>query len=338
MIKTGVIGLGKMGMSHYATLNAHPDVKIVAAADTNGWILSTLKKLVGVDTYKDYREMIRSAGLDCVLVSTPTDSHAEVVAAALEGGLHVFVEKPFCLDPEDGRRLARISREKKLVGQVGYHYRFIRTFQEAKRLLDLGLLGRVHHIGGEAYGQVVIREEGFTWRTNKAAGGGCLHDYCSHVIDLMNYLVGPPRAVLGATLNRIFSKSTEDAVYATLSYGDGSSGQIAANWSDDSYRKMSTRITVQGTNGKIVADRQELHLYLMEAPASGEFRQGWNVLYITDLQKPVSFYIRGEEYTAQIDHFIGSIRSGSAEGINRFESALQTDLVIREISDVGKSH
>ena len=92
-----------------------------------------------------------------------------------------------------GYRLADEAERKGLVNQVGYHYRFVAAFNEAKRLLDGKAIGEIHHIRAEAYGPVVLRPKGTTWRSQKSEGGGYLFDYACHAIDLINYLVGLPR-------------------------------------------------------------------------------------------------------------------------------------------------
>ena len=256
-----------------------------------------------------------------------------MVRAALDAGLHVFCEKPFCLDAEEGLRLADLAERKGLINQVGYHYRFVATFHELKRLLDSGMLGTLHHIRAEAYGPVVLRPKGRSWRTSKSEGGGCLHDYASHAIDLVNYLVGRPQAVGGTIMNSLFSNDVEDEVYSNLFYPNGMTGQIAANWSDESHRKMSTKVSVWGKNGKIVADRQELQIYLRdESHAPADFTKGWNTRYTTDLTDPVWFYLRGEEYSAQVNHFVEAIKAGRTNTRSTFRSAVDTDLVMNAMA------
>ncbi len=262
MIRVALIGFGKMGLSHCAIINTHPDVKLVAVCDTSEYLLDVFSKYSHMKTYTDYRRMLAVEDIDAVFIATPSRFHAEMVRASLESVRHVFCEKPFCLDTAEGLALADLAESRGLVNQVGYHYRFVGSFRELKRLLGANILGSLHHIRAEAYGPVVLRPKGRTWRTSKTEGGGCLYDYACHAIDLMNYLVGRPQAVGGTIMNRLFSGDVEDEVYSNLFYADSLNGQIAANWSDESCRKMSTKITVWGTNGKIVADRQELQIYL----------------------------------------------------------------------------
>lgn len=332
MIRVGLIGAGKMGISHYALLGARPNVEVVAVCDSATYITSALRKHTGVITFKDHEKMIDAMKLDCVFVATPSSTHFEAAWYALERGLHVFVEKPLCLDPDQSRRLADLARERNLVNQVGYHNRFIGCFRETQRLAKAGAIGEVYHVTGSAFGQVVIRpKSGNTWRTKKSEGGGCLHDYASHVVDLMNFVVGAPERVLGAHLRSIFSRDVEDAVYATFRYPGGGSGQLETNWSDETHRKMSTTLAVYGTKGKIIADRQECRVFLRQGAEFETYSSGWNTRYITDLQPAVAFYLRGEEYSAQVEAFVDAVARASPGGENSFASAHETDRVIDAI-------
>jgi scyllo-inositol 2-dehydrogenase (NADP+) len=332
MIRVGLIGVGKMGISHYALLGANPRVEVASVCDSATYITSALRKHTGVLTFKDAEKMMEAAKLDAVFVATPTSTHFDAARLALERGLHVFVEKPLCLDPEQSRQLAELARERNLVNQVGYHNRFLGCFRETRRLVKAGALGEVYHVSGSAFGQVVIRpKSGSTWRAKKEEGGGCLHDYASHVVDLMNFVMGTPERVLGAHLRSIFSRDVEDAVHATLLYPGGASGQLETNWSDDTHRKMSTTLVVYGTKGKVIADRQECRVYLRQGADFETYAAGWNTRYITDLQAPVAFYLRGEEYSAQVEAFVDAVERGTPGTENSFASACETDRTIDAI-------
>lgn len=327
MLRAAIIGLGKMGLSHHSMVNAHPQIDLKAVCDTSGYVLDVLAKYTGVRTYGDYKELLSREALDCVFVSTPSKYHTEIVAAAVERGLHVFCEKPFGLDPQAGLELADVAERKRLVNQVGYHYRFVAAFAEAKRLLARKLIGELHHLRAEAYGPVVLRPKGSTWRSQKSEGGGCLFDYACHAIDIVNFLVGQPHAVSGTVLNNVFSQDVDDEIYSTFHFAAGLKGQLATNWSDETYRKMSLKLTLWGTNGRINVDRQEIQVYLRSLDEPFEdFKPGWNVRYTTALTKPVWFYVRGEEYSAQIDHFVRCIQDG-AEPLSTFRTASEATLV-----------
>jgi len=338
VIRIGLIGLGKMGISHLAIVRSHPQVDLVAACDSNAYLTDVLAKHAGLKCYDDLDRMLAQEQLDAVIVSTPSKLHADMVGKALNKGLHVFCEKPFVLDLRDGERLVTLADQKRLVTQVGYHYRFVGAFQEAARIVRGGTLGEIHHVRAEAYGPVVLRPKGGTWRTAKNEGGGALYDYACHAIDTVGMVFDVPSAVGGVVVNRLFSRDVEDEIYCTMRFPSGASGQLAVNWSDDSYRKMSTRLTVWGKNGRLNADRQECQVFLREPhPSRPDLPKGWSVRYTTELTDEVWYYLRGEEYSAQIDHFVQRVANRQVEGINSFASAVATDRVVSMIraSELG---
>ena len=328
MLHAGIIGLGKMGLSHAAILNPHPDVELVGVCDTSSIVLEAFKKFSTIRVYDDYKKMIDTEKPDLLIVASPTKYHYEMVSYALDRGIHTFCEKPFSLTTREGRDLVNKAADKGVVNQVGFHNHFIGTFRELKRLLKAGILGELVHFTGEAYGPVVVREKGETWRSDPKEGGGCLFDYASHVINLIQEIIGLPVTASGSQLKKIYSKKVEDAVYSILTLDSGVTGVLSANWSDETYRKMSTSLMVMGKKGKIICDATELKIYLKEANERENLEKGWTIKYITDLAIPVNFYLRGEEYSAQIDHFIQCVLKNKQSEINSFAQALKTDETI----------
>ena len=325
-VRVAVVGLGKMGISHLAIANASDSLKVVAVCDTFALLGRMVEKHCGVTYVPKFLDVLDMPGLNAVILASPTQSHAAMVRAALARGLHVFCEKPLTLSPEVSRDLAEEALGRGLVGQVGYHNRFVGTFAEVKRLLDQGAIGAVRHLHGEAYGPVVLKPTGKTWRSQPAEGGGCLYDYAAHPINLMNWYAGQATLCSGAELVTQFSALVEDAVYANLRFPNRVTGQVSVNWSDETVRKMSTRISIWGDGGRIVADRQELKVYIGSAgEVQPNYGRGWTTRYITELTPPVGYYLRGEEYTAQLEAFASSAAMGSRDVLNDFGSAAETD-------------
>ena len=330
-IRLAVIGLGKMGLSHLSIANALEDFEVAAACDNSKLVTDVMGKTTGLKGFNDYDQVLALDGLDAVLIATPSIAHEPMIRKALDRGLHVFAEKPLTLDAAASRELAELAARKGLVAQVGYHNRYVGTFAEAARLLAGGALGEVSHALAESYGPVVLRRTKPTWRGKAGQGGGCLHDYAAHPINLLNWMFGAPEHCLGASLSRHFSAEVNDQTHALLQFRDGVVGQVNVDWSDPSVRKMTTKVSIWGELGKLYVDRTELQLFLTEKakPAEG-YRTGWTVKHITDLTPPVSFYLRGEEYSAQLEAF-GRAVNGKEAQRNDFATAAQTDLTIEMI-------
>jgi predicted dehydrogenase len=112
-----------------------------------------------------------------------------------------------------------------------------------------------------------------------------------------------------------------------LRWNEGPTAQLSVNWSDESHRKMSIRISLIGTNGRLYADRQEYQTYLRK-PVEGldGYGAGWTVKYTTELTEDRWFYLRGEEHFGQIDDFICAVRDDKSQALeNGFAFAAETN-------------
>lgn len=338
MLKAGIIGLGKMGISHASIVGAHPSVDLVAICDSSTLVLDAFKKYTKTRIYSDYAKMFEKEELDLVIIATPTKLHYQMAKEALKKKIHAFCEKPFSLHYNEGIELVDLAKKNSLINQVGYHNQFIGTFIELKRLLKENIIGELVHFTGEAYGPVVIKEKGGTWRSKPEEGGGCTLDYASHVVNLIQEIISPPKKINGTLLKSIYSKGVDDAVYSLLTLENGLSGVLLVNWSDETYRKMSTSLTILGKKGKIICDATEIKIYLKEENEDENLEKGWTTKFITEFAIPANFYLRGEEYSAQIDYFIENVLNKTKGKINTFEQALQTDKVIEMIMNNAKQN
>ncbi len=331
MIRVGFIGFGRMGITHFSILNCHPEVQIVAVCDQSKMLLNVLKKRVDVAVYSDMNQMFAEENLDLVIISTPTGSHAEIARLAVENNCHIFLEKPFSLDSSEGQDVLNLLGDRPLVNQVGYVNRFNEVFVEVKRLLANDVIGDILSFSSQMYGATVLKDAKSGWRGTTKMGGGCMYEFACHAIDLVVYLVGVPDRIVGSVMQSIFSSGVEDLVTSTFIYDSGCSGTIASNWSDETYRKPANIFTIIGTKGKIVADKHEYKIYLKQADSTNDFHKGWNTRYITEFAKPVRFYVRGNEFTTQLDNVIDCVKNNRLENVCDFSEALKTDRIIERI-------
>ena len=66
MLKGGIVGFGRMGLTHFSILNNHPDVNFVSVCDSSSLMLKNIKRFMGLETFSDYKSMIDKMGLDFV--------------------------------------------------------------------------------------------------------------------------------------------------------------------------------------------------------------------------------------------------------------------------------
>jgi predicted dehydrogenase len=331
-IRIAIIGAGRMGITHYSIINSHPNIEIESVADPSAIILTMIKKYLPVKTYKDYNELFETSRPDAILVCTPPNLHYDIIEKAFRSGIHVFAEKPFTTKYEDATKLNNLFDKSGLVNQVGYVNRFNDVFMKTKEFLNKGIIGKVIRFKSEMFSCTITKSDDASgWRASRESGGGAIFEMASHAIDLVNYLIGKPDKVVGSSLNQIYSKSVEDAMSTTFLYRSGTSGTIYINWSDPSYRKPTNKIEIFGDKGRILADQHSIKIFANKADIEHNLREGWNTLYITDIFKPVPFYVRGNEFTRQLYHLVDCIQDESITNKCSFQDGTNVHEVIDRI-------
>jgi predicted dehydrogenase len=137
-LRVGVVGGGLIAQAiHLPRLAAMPDrFAIAGIADPSARVIEALAaRYAPARGYLDWRELLEGEVLDAVVVCSPHSTHAAVVLAALERGLHAFVEKPLCITVEDAEAIAGRASATGLVVQVGYMKRHSEAFAAFTREL-----------------------------------------------------------------------------------------------------------------------------------------------------------------------------------------------------------
>ena len=329
-IKLSIIGVGRMGITHYSIINTHPNVQIISVADTSKVTLSILRKYIKtLKVYTDFKELIDLSKPEAIIVCTPPNLHYQIIKYAFERGIHVFCEKPFTANKLQAEELADLFYSSNIINQVGYANRFSDVFNKAKTLIQSRVIGDVIRYKSEMFSCAIVKKtNGDSWRDKKENGGGAVYEMASHLIDLNNYIFGPADSVGGTVLNNVFSANVEDIVSTTLLYKNGLSGTLYVNWSDESYRKPMIIIEIFGTKGKIIADFYGYKIYLTEENKSLNLRKGWSVNTLPKVNNPVPFYVRGNEFTRQLYYFADLVSQKEIKSICTFNDALKTHIII----------
>ena len=332
-LRIGIIGMGRMGITHYSIINTHPAVEITALADTSSVLLNMIRRyLPSVKMFNDYKDLLKSGVVDAVIVCTPSVMHYEVCKMAGEQGIHVFCEKPFTTSPSMAKELASLFGEKGLINQVGYVYRYDVVFEKVKEMLDRGLIGRVCHANIQFLSATISKqrpEKG--WRSKRENGGGATYEMGSHVIDLLEYFFGKPQRIAGSMMNRVYSEAVEDVTDVQLAYAGGLQANVHVNWSDYTYRKPMLKMDIHGTKGKILCDLYGYKLFLREADPEAGVQEGWTSVPMNMIPDDCPFYVRGASFTKQLYDFADAVlKSETTKGCS-FREAVDTQEVIHTI-------
>jgi predicted dehydrogenase len=201
-IGVGLISVGWMGKLHSRAYQAVPTVypelrlrpHLVHAADTAPDRAEYAREALGYSRAStDYRAVLADPDVDVVSICAPTGLHRDIGVAAAEAGKPFWIEKPVGRDATEAADVAAAASKAGLVTSVGYNYRHAPGVERVRQLVANGDLGRITNVRAVFFTGYGSEPKGaLSWRfIRDLAGSGALGDLLSHVIDLMQYLLGP---------------------------------------------------------------------------------------------------------------------------------------------------
>ncbi|MDT8859228.1 Gfo/Idh/MocA family oxidoreductase [Alkalihalobacillus sp. MEB130] len=266
-LKMGIIGAGGIAQDrHIPAYQLISDkVSIEAVCDVNMATAQSVAEKFGIPkVYTDYSELFSE--VDAITICTPNKFHAEITIAALEAGVHVLCEKPMAMTTKECEAMIEAANESGKVLSIGYHYRFMKESQAAKKVI-------VEQEIGEpivARAQALRRRKVPGWGvfTNKELqGGGSLIDWGCHFLDLSLWLLGNPKPVqvMGKAYNHLskmpgqvnqwgsFDHETfnvDDHVTAYITFDNGASMLFETSWAAN-IKEDVEHISISGLQGGI---------------------------------------------------------------------------------------
>ncbi len=193
-VRVGIIGAGSISTVHTAAYQKLDNVVITAVCDINEERAREFAKRNNVPhVFTDYKEMLKLEELDAVSVTTWNNGHAPISIEALKAGKHVLCEKPLALNAQEAQEIVKTAEETGKLLMVGFVRRFEDNANYIKEVIERGDLGDIHYVK-TGY----IRKYGNPggWFSDKSkSGGGPVIDLGVHVIDLVRYITGKPKAI-----------------------------------------------------------------------------------------------------------------------------------------------
>lgn len=205
----GIIGFGFMGKVHaydYRSLPFYYDpvpvrTKLVGVADAipeRGQLAMAQGGFEFATT--DWRELVARGDIHIIDVCSPNNLHADQLMAAMAAGKHIYCDKPLVSGAEAMARIEAPLRSYRGVGQVALQYRFYPATLRAKQLLDEGFVGNVVSFrGAYLHSGSIDPKRPMGWKQLKSQAGGVLQDMAPHIVDMMDYLVGPLESLYAQT-------------------------------------------------------------------------------------------------------------------------------------------
>ena len=289
-LRIGLIGLGRFG-SHYARLLQQIEgvsFYAVAARDHKNFVTapgpSKAKK------FDDGLALIADPLVDCVIIATPTITHASLTIAALKAGKHVLVEKPMTATLAEAQAVANAVHTSGRTFMVGHQYLYNDYIRELKRQIDAGALGNIAYIFAEHFYPGPVRGD-----------IGCFWETATHEIAMLDYFFGRPkvREIIGARID-MDKRGYDDYASIGILLSNGVRATIVNSWIAP---KKIRRMVIAGDKGTALFDDGEPHEKLKLSPVLSGNEEACASLSL--------FRSDTEPLWNELTHFIHAVRTGT---------------------------
>lgn len=229
ILKVGIVGTG-IGRNHAAGYQALPEhYQIAAVCDIDAARGEAFAKEFGVPrAVTSLDELLAMDDIDVVDICTPPGLHFAQSAAALRAGKHAVCEKPLVGSVREADELAQIEAASGRRLMPIFQYRFGHGLQKLKRLVDMGVAGRLYLATVETAWRRRAAYYDVPWRGKWATElGGAILGHAIHAHDMLSYIVGAPSSVYCRATTLVNPIEVEDTAAASLALPGGGLATLA---------------------------------------------------------------------------------------------------------------
>lgn len=219
MLKTGLLGAGRIGQVHAVNMANNARSTLVAVSDVNMDAAGALAAAHGAEA-RSTDDILGDPSIDAVLVATSTDTHSDLIEAATAAGKAVLCEKPVDLSLERAKAcLAKVTATGRPV-MIGFNRRFDPNFARLKQASLDGEIGKSELLSLTSFDPAPPPVSYIK------VSGGLFRDMMIHDFDMANFLMGDRpvsvRAVGSSVVDpQIGAAGDVDTAVVTMTYADG---------------------------------------------------------------------------------------------------------------------
>ena len=255
----GILGLGLIAEFHAKAIRAMKKGKLIACYSRSQTKADAFGKKYNCSGYSSMNAFCSHPDLDIVTICTPSGAHLEPSIKVAEAGKHLIVEKPLEISLERCDKIIEVCEKNKVKLAGVFPSRFHDITKVIKSAIDEGRFGKL--VLGDTYvkwyrSQDYYNKGGWhgTWTLD---GGGALMNQSIHAIDLLQYFMGPVKAIQSFTETIGHKRmEVEDNAVAILQFKNGALGVIEG--STTVYPGFLKRIEISGTKGSAIMEEENL--------------------------------------------------------------------------------
>ena len=192
-MRVGIVGSGVISGHHLSAISNYPNCEIIGIVDRDlSRARDQAQRFRVSHTFESLAPLL-ALKPDVVHVLTPPESHAHLVIEALEGGAHVYVEKPMATAVSECDAMIRAAKLANRQLCVGHCWNYIPVIARAQRLIASGVAGEILQVA-TSFNYDVRRNPTFgTGHWSSKLPGGLVEDLAVHLVSVLIRLLGAPR-------------------------------------------------------------------------------------------------------------------------------------------------
>ena len=329
MLKTAIIGYGKMGKIREACIRSRSDMEIIALCDVIPPVEKTLAPF-----YSSYQEIL-TLHPDVVFVCTANKFLSGIVCDFLKAGTHVFCEKPAGRTKEDAYAMLEAAKAyPKMKLKFGFNHRYHQSVLDAQSIIDKGRFGDILWMRG-VYGKGGGPEYDKNWRNQKEiSGGGILIDQGIHMIDLFSLFCGDFIDVQAIIQRQYWDIEVEDNAFVMLR---NSRRQVAMFHSSATQWKYKFLLEIYLQKGYITIDGilSSTRNYGTESLKIARCRYNSDGYPLPNPEETMTYYEEDNSWKLELEEFVDCIRNDHPVRVGTCEQACATMELIEKIYTAG---
>jgi predicted dehydrogenase len=234
-VRVASIGMGWWSDVLADAIERTPKLKIVSCYTRSPEKREAFARKYGCRAAGSYEEILADRTVEGIINTTPNNVHLETTRAAAQAGKHTFLDKPIAHTVADGVAITQACKEAGVVLSVGYQRRRESHFRWIKREIEEGRFGRlVQAEGNISRDRVGVFEPG-SWRYQaEAMPGGVMLQIGIHYTDVLEYLMGPIRAVVARMNQLVLPGENPDIANLILEHENGAQSNLTASYASAS--------------------------------------------------------------------------------------------------------
>ncbi len=325
----GIVGAGNIADFHAKAIQSLENAHLIGICGTNPEKVKILAEKYSCKTYGDTQEILESPEIEIIIIATPSGAHVQPVVDAAKYGKHVLCEKPLEISLEriDAMIKAHESHGTRLGGI--FNYRFNDVVRVLKKAVDSGRFGTITN--ASVYVPWWRNDEYYdsSWRgTWDLDGGGALMNQSIHMIDMLQYMVGPVESLQAYTATLGHPQiEVEDTSVAILRFKNKALGMIYG--STASFPGQFRRLEITGTKGTVIMEDDSFKVWQFANPLK-EDEEIMNKYSTIEGGGGVSdpMAIPFEPHARNIDAFISSIEQNEPFEIDGREARKSVEIIL----------